>query len=117
MAAVLLGLGSAADQLLTDIVKPANDSNYRRSASPDALPGGFCRRTADEGGGAQPFDPEADLFRAGFQGRAVDDEARADIGDVLDLDEAVGPQRRPRLHQVDDMPAQPEERGKLDRAV
>src|SRR6266481_4719645 len=83
----------------------------------DALPG--CGGWVSDGksGGAQPLDPASDLFRAGFQRRTVDDEARADIGDVFDLNEAVGPQRRPGLHQIDDMPAQPEERGELNGAV
>ena len=39
---------------------------------------------------AEALDPAADFLGAGLQRRAVDDQARADVGDVLDLDEAVG---------------------------
>src|SRR5439155_4696213 len=44
-------------------------------------------RLADRG--AEALDPAADLFRPGFQRRAVDDEPRGDVGDMLDLDETI----------------------------
>src|SRR5581483_4431153 len=63
------------------------------------------------------LDPAADLVGAGLQRRAVNDEAGADIGDVLDLDEAVGLERRAGLHEVDDVAAEAEAGPELDRAV
>src|SRR5882672_5620926 len=53
------------------------------------------------GGGrlAQRVDPMADLLRPRLQCRPVDDEPRADVGDVLDLGEAVRLQGGAGLYQ------------------
>ena len=53
---------------------------------------------------AEALDPAVDLLGAGLERGAVDDEARGDVGDVLDLDQAVGLQGAAGLHQIDDLP-------------
>src|SRR5579864_4132989 len=63
--------------------------------------------------GPEALDPPADFFRPRLQRRTVDDEPRADIGDVLDLDEPISLQGCAGLHQIDDMAAQPEQRRQL----
>ena len=50
----------------------------------------LCRRDRV----AEPVDPAADLVGAGLEGGAVDDQARGDVGDMLDLDQPVRPERR-----------------------
>src|SRR5260370_1027992 len=66
---------------------------------------------------AKAIDPAADLLRAGLQRRTVDDQPRADLGDALDLDQAVGLQCGAGLDEIDDMTAETEMGGELDRAV
>src|SRR5690242_18679958 len=66
---------------------------------------------------AEALDPAAHLLGARLQGGAVDDEARGDVGDVLDLDEAVRLQGAAGLHQIDDLPAEADARRELHGAV
>src|SRR6516225_8575002 len=66
---------------------------------------------------AKALDPTADLFRSGLQRRSVDDQPRADLGDLLDLDQAVRLQRATGLNKIDDVAAEAKERGELDRTV
>src|SRR5579863_1531575 len=66
---------------------------------------------------AEFVDPVADLLRPGLERGAVHHQARGDIGNVLDLDEAIGAERGTGLHEIDDAPAEPERRRQLHRAV
>src|SRR6516225_12455632 len=66
---------------------------------------------------AKALAPPANLFRAGFQRRSVDNQPRADLRDALDLYQTVRFQRRPGLDEIDDVMAETEMRGELDRAV
>src|SRR6266436_4901867 len=66
---------------------------------------------------AEPLDPAGDLVGAGLEGSAIDDEARGDVGDALDLDEPVGLERRAGLHEIDDLPAQADGGRELHRTV
>src|SRR5580700_474259 len=66
---------------------------------------------------AETLDPAGNFLGAGLEGDAVDDEARGDVGDPLDLDEAVGAQRRSRLDEIDDLAAQADAGRELHRAV
>jgi hypothetical protein len=54
---------------------------------------------------------------AGLERGLVDDQARGDLHDLLDLDEVVGAQRAAGGHQVDDRVGQPHQRRELHRAV
>src|SRR6185503_15972523 len=65
---------------------------------------------------AEAVDPAADPLRLGLERGAVDDEARGDVGDVLDLDQAVLAQRAAAVDQVDDAMAEAERRRQLHRA-
>src|SRR5258708_20998968 len=69
------------------------------------------------GGLAEPLDPAGDLVGTGLEGSAVDDEARGDVGDALDLDEPVRLERRAGLHEIDDLPAQSDGGREFHRAV
>ncbi len=64
--------------------------------------------SGDIGRLAEALEPGSDLLRPRLQRGAVDDEARADLGDALDLDEAVGLQRRAGLHEIDDVATEAE---------
>src|SRR3974377_86078 len=66
---------------------------------------------------AKALDPTADLFRSGLQRRSVDDQPRADLGDLLDLDQAVRLPRATGLKKIDDVAAEAKVRGELDRTV
>src|SRR5215468_4207208 len=81
-----------------------------------------CR--AERGGGAlfpgsvaEPRNPAADFFWAGFKRRAVDDQPRAHHGDRLDLDQTIGLQSRTGLDEIDDVSADPQTWRKLDGTV
>src|SRR5712691_5544809 len=94
------------------LMPDANSFDARGEAAQPPLGRLFRRARRDaralrarvKGDGAEPFDPLAELFRAGFQRRPVDNQARGDIGDMFDFDEAVRLQGRAGLHQIDDMP-------------
>src|SRR3954454_11478755 len=64
----------------------------------------------------EAVDPAADPLRLGLERGAVDDEARGDVGDVLDLDQAVVTQRAAAVDKVDDAMAEPERGRQLHRA-
>ena len=64
----------------------------------------FNRRAIDRL--AKSVNPIADRGRAGFHCRPVDDQSGRNIGDPLDLDQAVGLQGLTGRHQIDDAPAQ-----------
>src|SRR5262249_20804185 len=66
---------------------------------------------------AEAVDPAMDLPRPCLERGAVDDEARGDIGDALDLDEAVRAQGLAGLHEIDDATAEAQHRRQLHRAV
>src|SRR5258708_6584297 len=59
-------------------------SSSRRCCGVRPAPAGTLDR------GAEPLDPAADLFRPRFQCRAVDDQPRGDVRDMLDLDQPIG---------------------------
>src|SRR6185437_12404547 len=89
----------------------------RSAAKSCAKPGSDVASLRGIGDLAEALDPAPDLLRARLQRGAVDDEAGGDVGDVLDLDEAVGAQGRAGLHEVDDIAAEPELRCQLHGAV
>src|SRR4051794_11175105 len=62
---------------------------------------------------AKALDPVPDTVGLGLEGGPVDDEVRGDVGDVLDLDQAVLPERAARIDQVDDAMAEAERRRQL----
>src|SRR5690242_15899143 len=64
----------------------------------------------------EALDPAPDLLRPGLQRGAVDNEARADIGNVLDHDQSVRLQSAAGLHQIDDAAGEAERRRELHRA-
>src|SRR5258707_14817671 len=57
---------------------------------------------------AEAVDPVTDPLRLRLERGAIDDEARGDVGDVLDLDQAVVLERAARIDQVDDAVAEPQ---------
>src|SRR5215468_7711000 len=65
---------------------------------------------------AEAVDPVADALGLRLERGAVDDEARGDVGDVLELDQAVVLERATRIDQVDDAVAEPERGCELHRA-
>src|SRR4051812_17973142 len=64
--------------------------------------------SGDTGDLAKAINPAADPFRLRLERRTIDDEARGDVGDVLDLDQAVFLERAPRIDQIDDAVAEAE---------
>src|SRR3990172_212099 len=69
------------------------------------------------GGLANPLDPAADLVGIRLQRHAVDHQPSGHVGDVLDLDQVVRPERRPGRYEIDDTPAQAERRRQFHRAA
>ena len=65
---------------------------------------------------AEAVDPAADPLGLRLERGAVDDEARGDVGDVLDLDQPVVAQRAAAVDQVDDAVAEAERGRQLHRA-
>src|SRR6185503_1229457 len=65
---------------------------------------------------AEAVDPAADPLGLGLERRAVDDEARGHVGDVLDLDQPVVAQRAAAVDQVDDAMAEAERGREFHRA-
>src|SRR5918993_3718373 len=65
---------------------------------------------------AEAVDPATDPLRLRLQCGTIDDEARGDVGDVLDLDQAIFLQRPARVDQIDDAMAEAERRRQLHRA-
>src|SRR6185503_11247228 len=66
---------------------------------------------------AETLDPAIHLRRTRLQRGTIDDEARGDVGDMLDLDQAVDAQRAAGRDEIDDLPREPHARGQLHRAV
>src|SRR5262249_19425839 len=66
--------------------------------------------SGDTGDLAESVDPVADPLRLRLERGAIDDEARGDVGDVLDLAQAVLLERAARIDQVDDAMAEPQRR-------
>src|SRR4030095_10541689 len=62
---------------------------------------------------AEAVDPAADPLRLRLQRGAIDDEARGDVGDVLDLDQAVFLERAAPIDEVEDAMAEAERRRPL----
>src|SRR5207344_3169573 len=65
---------------------------------------------------AEAVDPTADPLRLRLERGAIDDEARGDVGDVLDLDQAVFLERAARIDEIDDTMAEAERWRQLHRA-
>src|SRR5262245_48304337 len=86
----------------------AENSASKPGAAASSLLGGM-------GELAEAVDPVADSLRLGLERSAIDDEARGDVGDVLDLDQAVLLQRAPRIDQVDDAMAEAQRGRQLHR--
>src|SRR5690606_11572222 len=80
----------------------------RKAAKAASKPGSRLSSLSAIGGLPNPFDPPADLVGGGLQRGPVDREPGRNIGDVLDLDQIVGAQRRTGGHEVHDAPAQAE---------
>ena len=59
---------------------------------------------------AEAVDPAADPLRLRLERGAIDDEARGDVGDVLDLDQAVLLERAAGIDDIDDAMAEAERR-------
>src|SRR6476469_8565949 len=57
---------------------------------------------------AEAIDPMADPPRPGLERGTIDDEARGDVGDMLDLDQPVFAQGAAAVDQVDDAMAEAE---------
>src|SRR4051794_28130498 len=57
---------------------------------------------------SEAIDPMADPLRSRLERGSVDDEARGDVGDVLDLDQPVFAQSPAAVDQVDDAMAEAE---------
>src|SRR5258708_2103295 len=89
----------------------------RKPAKAAAKPGAALSSLSGKGGLAETPEPSADLLGPRLECCAVDDQPRGDLGDALDLDEAIGAQRRAGLNQIDDMAAEAEAGGQLHRAV
>src|SRR4051812_17460254 len=98
-------------------VSRLSSSRAANSAAKPGLPVLSRRGMGGAAGAGQPVDPARDLVGPGLQRRAIDTQARADLGDALDLDEAVGLQGGAGRDEVDDALAQAERRGELERAV
>src|SRR5262245_7248832 len=64
----------------------------------------------------EAIDPMADALRLGLERGAIDDEARGDVDDVLDLHQAVVFQRAARIDQVDDAMTEPKRGRELHRS-
>src|SRR5689334_20263280 len=64
----------------------------------------------------EAVDPVADPLRLRLERGAIDDEARGDVGDVLDLDQAVLAQGAAAVDQIDDAMAEAERGCELHRA-
>src|SRR5687768_17439064 len=65
---------------------------------------------------AEAVDPATDSLRLRLERGAIDDEARGDVGDVLDLDQAVLLQRAPGVDDIDNAMAEAERRRQLHGA-
>src|SRR5262245_9190570 len=79
------------------------------AAASSLLGGGTCDL-------AEAVDPVADALRLGLERGAIDDETRGDVGDVLDLDQAVLLERAARVDDIDDAMAETKRRRQLHRA-
>src|SRR5260221_10212748 len=66
---------------------------------------------------AHAIEPAANFIGQHFECGTVDDQARGNIRDALDLHEAMRLQRRAAGDQIDDSAAQPQARRQLDPAV
>src|SRR5476649_460548 len=100
MSAAILSTFSSVSRLRP---RKAENSSSKPGAEASSLLGG----TADL---AEAIDPVADPLRLRLEGGAIDDEARGDVGDVLDLDQAVFLERTARIDEVDDAVAQAQRR-------
>ena len=97
---------SAASRCVETRVAAVEPPDRRRLAH-RAGPAGAPER------GQQRLEPR----RLGLQRRLVDDQARRDLHDLLDLGQLVRAQRAAAAHQVDDGVGQPDQRGQFHRAV
>src|SRR6516162_3763720 len=119
IAATAASTSAALSRLASSSLRKAGSNPASRvvSLAGIRLLRGYRRPSASTDRVAKTLDPTADLFRSGLQRRPVDDQPRADLGERLDLDQTIGLQRRPGLDEIDDVMAEAEMRGELDRAV
>src|SRR5215472_5765367 len=89
----------------------------RSAANSSAKPDARASSLRGIGRLAEAIDPGADLLRPGLERGAIHDHARGDLGDPLDLHQAVRPQRGAGLYEIDDAPAEAELRRKLHGTV
>src|SRR5882724_1297272 len=106
MSAAILSTFSSVSRLRP---RKAENSLSKPGAEASSRLGG----TADL---AEAIDPEADPCRLRLERGAIDDEARGDVGDVLDLDQAVFLERAARIDEVDDAVAEAQRRRQLHGA-
>src|SRR5580704_10705329 len=78
----------------------------RKPAKAAANPGAALSSSSGIGRLAETLDPIGNFRRAGLQCGAIDDEARSDVGDMLDLDEAIGAQGAAGRDEIDDLARQ-----------
>src|SRR5258708_35073886 len=84
-----------------------------KAAKAAAKPGAAASSLSGKRRLAEAVEPGADFVGPGLQRRTVDDEARGDVDDAFDLDQAIGLQRRSGLHEVDDVARESQARRQL----
>src|SRR5579871_5425605 len=89
----------------------------RKSLNAASNPGAALSSSSGIGGLAEALDPVGHLRRARLQRGAIHDEARGDIGDMLDLDETIGAQGATGRNEIDDLARQAHARRQLHRAI
>src|SRR5882757_1905592 len=88
----------------------------RKAAKSRSNPGAAASSLSGTGDLAEPVDPVADALGPRLERGTVDDEARGDVGDMLDLDQAVFLQRAAAVDQVDDAVTEAEAGRQFHRA-
>src|SRR5579872_4817214 len=89
----------------------------RRAANSDAKVGFPAVSLRGMDGLAETVDEGAHRLGERFERGAIDDEARGDVGDVLDLDETVRFQGTAGLDEIDNLAAKTDARSKLHGAI
>src|SRR5262245_21463796 len=80
----------------------------RKAENSFSKPGAEASSLSGTGNLAEAVDPVADALRLRLERGAIDDEARGDVGDVLDLDQPVLLQRAAGIDEIDDAMTEPQ---------
>src|SRR5476651_2603085 len=88
----------------------------RKAENSFSNPGAEASSLSGNGKLAEAIDPAADPLGLRLERRAVHDEARGDVGHMLDLDQAVFAQGAAAIDEVDDAVAEAERWRQLHRA-